>query len=119
VFTRWAAPEHQWLSHMSQIRSPVSATGNSFSKRISSQTPEPLKASTRVRSGSRIIRVDVLAADSRGRAPREPINIPRRVVWRGMSRSYLAGDPAGKRRNGDENTNKAQRKVKSNNFCDL
>jgi hypothetical protein len=36
-----------------------------------------------------------------------------------MSRSYLAGDPAGKRRNGDENTNKAQRKVKSNNFCDL
>src|SRR5229473_8167413 len=111
AFTRRAAPEHQWLSHMSQISSPVSGIGNSFSKRTSSQAPEPLNASTRVLSGRRIVRVGVLAAGARRATPRVPIKRPRRVVWRGMSRYYLAWRPCGKR--GDENTNEMPNKVKN------
>src|SRR5208283_630749 len=51
--TRREAPEHQCLSHMSQIRMAVPEMGSAASSRAWSQMPLPLKASTRERRGSR------------------------------------------------------------------
>ena len=47
--TRAVAPEHQCLSHMSQITMAVELTGTCSSKLSTRQSPLPLKGSTRVR----------------------------------------------------------------------